>query len=74
MQRRTTKASRLQSLVNKRLEALNALADIRQALRMADDEGLLSFHIQERFNTVATYLGADPDWCKEDDPDWGKEG
>jgi hypothetical protein len=59
---------------NKRLEALNALADIRRyarlvaevshVMRATPSEGKLPMYIVDKFNIVATYLGADSDWCK----------
>ena len=56
--------------INKRLEALNALADIRDYIRQqltlkefAQDSALPQ-DIITKFNTVAVYLGAEGDWCK----------
>jgi hypothetical protein len=53
---------------NRRLEALNALADIREYAREIDpsrDGHTLPTDIVAKFNIVATYLGADKDWCKQ---------
>ena len=57
-------------LINKRLEALNALADIRDYIREqltfneADQDLELPQDIIAKFNVVAVFLCADKDWCK----------
>ena len=56
--------------INKRLEALNALADIREYIReqLTFNESAQDLELPEdivaKFNTVAVYLGTDKDWCK----------
>jgi hypothetical protein len=55
--------------INKKYEALNALADIRETMRnMIDahpDDRKLSPEIVAKFNVVAVRLGAEADWAKE---------
>jgi hypothetical protein len=48
--------------VNKRIQLLNRLANIRDFLRDAN-AGVIPQRLVEDFNRLAKNLGADEDWC-----------